>query len=139
MAAGKVKGTMSTTRLRKVVCPQCGCIARMSRGAIVKAGLPWCSCGTDSPQAQMTCADLEDLAVVKPDDPRFEALRHAEDAYVEKSLAAQHRTSRFTGRCDPDEQRAYAHENAYAACLARDAAQFAVAAFVKHDNPVIPF
>jgi hypothetical protein len=56
------KGTAATTRLRKVECDLCGCIARMSRAAIRKSGLPTCGCGQ-----KMTCADLEDAATCLPE------------------------------------------------------------------------
>jgi hypothetical protein len=34
-----------TTRMLKIACTDCGCIARMSRQAIDEAGLPTCGCG----------------------------------------------------------------------------------------------
>lgn len=56
------KGTAATTRLRKVECDACGCIARMSRAAIRRSGLPTCGCGV-----AMTCADIEDAASCLPE------------------------------------------------------------------------
>lgn len=56
------KGTAATTRLRKVECTACGCIARMSRAAIRRSGLPTCGCGV-----AMTCSDIEDAASCLPE------------------------------------------------------------------------
>jgi len=50
-----MKGTMTTTRLRKIHCPTCGLILRGSRNPLLKAGLPVCACG-----AAMEWAELED-------------------------------------------------------------------------------
>ncbi len=50
------RGTMKTTRLRKVHCPTCGCIARMSRAALIHPGPPECACGAGT----MGCADPAD-------------------------------------------------------------------------------
>lgn len=40
------KSAESTSRMLKVECPGCGCILRMTRTWIERAGLPTCGCGT---------------------------------------------------------------------------------------------
>jgi hypothetical protein len=39
------------SRQLKIECPECHCIARMSRGAIDAHGLPTCACGTEFEEA----------------------------------------------------------------------------------------
>lgn len=58
MSAATVKGS----RLRKVECQCCGCIARMSRAAMARSGVPFCGCG----EGRMHVVDLEDACAVLP-------------------------------------------------------------------------
>lgn len=53
----KSHGTSKTTRLRKIYCPSCGFIARVSRACIVSPGLPSCACGA----GPLLCEDAADL------------------------------------------------------------------------------
>lgn len=53
-ASRRAVGSASTTRLRKLECPVCGCVARQSRSWMVR-GLLVCSCG-----ARMIPDALED-------------------------------------------------------------------------------
>ena len=60
-----MKGSSSTCRLRKVSCPDCGYVVRMTRSWMAQ-GFPQCPCGgmmqPDSP------ADLAFLGMIGPDD-----------------------------------------------------------------------
>lgn len=47
-----------TNRQRKIECPMCGCIIRMSRSAMQKHGVPTCACGEP-----MLPACVEDAAL----------------------------------------------------------------------------
>lgn len=44
-------GKPQVSRQLKIECLDCGCIARMSRGAIDEHGLPTCACGTEFQEA----------------------------------------------------------------------------------------
>lgn len=52
----------SSSRLRKIECPGCGCILYGSAAAIRTAGLPGCACG-----GTFTVPLLRDLEVIDPD------------------------------------------------------------------------
>jgi hypothetical protein len=70
----------------------------------------------------MTCSDLDDLAVVAPEDPRVREAEAAMEAFVERSVQQQHRQARRHGKGAAFSERVdLARERAYAAVKARDA------------------
>jgi hypothetical protein len=64
------------TRSRKLECHGCGFIARASRGALVRAGMPSCGCGE-----RMALADLRDRAAVDWDALAAELESYGRGAY----------------------------------------------------------
>jgi hypothetical protein len=73
------RGTMKTTRMRKIECPGCGLILRGSRNPLLASGLPTCGCG-----CAMQWADAEDAyACLNGDElyahPLVQELERAED------------------------------------------------------------
>lgn len=84
-----VRAREGKCRLRKVECPVCGCICRMSRAAMRKSGLPTCGCGM-----AMICAELEDAAAVSDEvlyaHPDFDAMARTEiTAAIREARAGQ--------------------------------------------------
>lgn len=65
------------TRLRKIHCEACGFIARTTRGALIRSGLPSCGCGE-----RMTLADLRDRAAVEWDALETELRGYGQAAYI---------------------------------------------------------
>lgn len=80
--ATKVRGSASTTRLRKVECSECGCILRMSRAAMAKCGMPTCGCGARMYPAELSDAYAAGCESIHPDHAD-EIRREAEKAIRE--------------------------------------------------------
>ena len=73
-------------RLRKIECPTDKMLAYVSRGAIIRHGLPFCACGQ-----RMMFADLEDALCACPE------LAHEHPdfaAYTERQIRSAQRASR---------------------------------------------
>lgn len=81
------RGTMKTTRLRKIECPDCGLILRGSRNPLLTAGLPTCGCG-----CAMVWADAEDAYACLDGHELYEhpAVREAESAHDRRLYREQH-------------------------------------------------
>lgn len=84
MSATTTKGS----RLRKVECVYCGCIARMSRAAMARSGVPFCGCG----EGRMLVADLEDAARVLPEEELYAHPDFRELAALEERRAVREAT-----------------------------------------------
>jgi hypothetical protein len=77
--------TTGNGRLRKIECPTDGMVAYVSRGAIIRHGLPYCACGM-----RMMFANLEDALCACPE------LAHEHPdfaAYTEREIRSAQRAA----------------------------------------------